>query len=586
MPLDRRQFVLSSGVAVALPLAPLVPLGCAPASHIRVPPGETTGEPGPTTTDAIAAAERIMWVEYTPEERALLVRTLDEQLDLVRKRRALEMPVELAPAVIFDPVLPGTALPEVGRGAVRWAAPPRGDVPKDETAIAFAPVGQLHDWLRRRKLTSAALTRLYLSRLEKIGPALECVVTLTKELARIQAAEADKEIRRGRMRGPLHGIPYGLKDLFDTRGIATTWGAEPYRGRVPPRDAVVVERLAAAGAVLCAKLSLGALAYGDIWFGGRTRNPWNRNEGSSGSSAGPAAATAAGLVGFAVGTETLGSIVSPSSRCGVAGLRPTFGRVARTGAMPLCWSLDKVGALGRTVEDCAMVLDAVHGRHDGDPASRTRAFAFDARRGARGRTVGYVPEWFEGKQAASPDMFALRKLAGLGARLVKIELPRLPFDALLPILLAEAAASFEPLTLTNQDDQLKWQDREAWPNTFRAARFISAVDLVQAERLRRQVMEAMGRLMATVDLLISPPNEELLVATNFTGHPSLTLRVGFVERRTRSGPGDQQTGSGPRFRVPRCLTLWGRLFDEGTLCEVGRDLERAIGVWHERPPAA
>jgi Asp-tRNA(Asn)/Glu-tRNA(Gln) amidotransferase A subunit family amidase len=578
MTLDRRQFVLSSGVALAAPLA------CAPAgSQIRVPPGVGQAEPDPATPDAIASAERIMAVEYTPEERALLVRTLDEQLDLVRKRRSLEIPFELAPAVIFDPVLPETVLPDVGRGALRWAPPPRGDVPKDEETIAFAPVGHLHEWLRRRKLTSATLTDLYLSRLKKIGPGLECVITLTADLAHIQAAEADKEIRRGRLRGPLHGIPYGLKDLFDTKGIPTTWGAEPYQGRIPTRDAVVVERLAKAGAVLCAKLSLGALAYGDIWFGGRTRNPWNRREGSSGSSAGPAAATAAGLVGFSVGTETLGSIVSPSSRCGTAGLRPTFGRVARTGAMPLCWSLDKVGALGRTVEDCAMVLDAMHGRDDGDPASRTRPFAFDARRGARGRAIGYVPEWFDGRQATGPDLAALQKLTGLGAKLVKIALPSLPFDALLPILLAEAAAAFEPLTLTNQDDQLKWQDREAWPNTFRAARFISAVDLVQAERLRRQVMEAMGHLMAKVDLIISPPNEQLLVATNFTGHPSLTVRVGFVERRTR-GTGDKETESGPRFRVPRCLTLWGRLFDEGTLCEVGRDLEQACGVWKERPP--
>jgi Asp-tRNA(Asn)/Glu-tRNA(Gln) amidotransferase A subunit family amidase len=579
MTIDRRQFFVTSGAALAVPLAPLA---CAPAGAMRVPPGQGGPNPDPPSTDMIAAAERIMGVEYSAEERWLLVQTLDEQLDLIRKRRALDLPFELAPAVTFDPVLPGAVLPE-GRGGVRWS-PPGRDLPADDADIAFAPVGQLHQLLRRRKITSAALTDLYLARLEQYGPALECVVTSTADLARAQAAEADTEIRRGRLRGPLHGIPYGIKDLFDTRGIATTWGAEPYQGRIPPRDAVVVERLARAGAVLCAKLSVGALAYGDVWFGGRTRNPWNRKEGSSGSSAGSAAATTAGLVGFAIGTETLGSIVSPSNRCGTVGLRPTFGRVPRTGSMLLCWSLDKVGALGRTVEDCAIVLDAIHGRDDGDPVSRTRPFRFDARRGARDRVVGYVREWFEGPQATGPDIAALRALRQMGARLIEVELPRLPFEALLPILLAEAAAAFEPLTLTGQDDQLKRQDREAWPNTFRAARFISAVDLVQAERLRRRAMEEMARTMARVDLIVSPPNEQLLIATNFTGHPSLTLRAGFVERRSRTGFDDKETDSGPRSRVPRCVTLWGRLYDEGTLCEVGRALEEALGVWSQRPP--
>jgi Asp-tRNA(Asn)/Glu-tRNA(Gln) amidotransferase A subunit family amidase len=580
MTIDRRHFFVASGAAIA---APLASLACAPAGAIRVPPGEGGPNPDPPSTDTIEAAERIMWVEYTPDERWLLVQTLDEQLDLVRKRRALELPFDLGPAVTFDPVLPGTVLPEE-RGGVRWAPPPGRDLPTADADIAFAPLGQLHQLLRRRKITSAALTDLYLARLKEHGPALECVVTSTADLARAQAAEADQEIRRGRLRGPLHGIPYGLKDLFDTGGIATTWGAEPYQGRIPARDAVVVERLARAGAVLCAKLSVGALAYGDVWFGGRTRNPWNRKEGSSGSSAGSAAATAAGLVGFAIGTETLGSIVSPSNRCGTVGLRPTFGRVPRTGMMPLCWSLDKVGALGRTVEDCAMVLDAIHGRDDGDPASRTRPLRFDARRGARDRAIGYVREWFEGKQATGPDIAALRALRQLGAKLVEIELPKLPFEALLPILLAEAAAAFEPLTLTNQDDQLKRQDREAWPNTFRAARFISAVDLVQAERLRRRAMEEMARMMARVDLIVSPPNEQLLIATNFTGHPSLTLRAGFVERRSRTGFDDREPDTGPRFHVPRCVTLWGRLYDEGTLCEVGVALEEALNVWNQRPP--
>ena len=253
--------------------------------------------------------------------------------------------------------------------------------------------------------------------------------------------------------------------------------------------------------------------------------------------------------------------------------------------MPLCWSLDKIGPICRTVEDCAMVLDAIHGRDDGDPVSRTRELGFDARRGVKGRLVGYSRAWFEGKAATGPDLTALRALEKLGAKLVEVELPKLPFEALLPILLAEAAAAFEPLTLTNQDDTLKRQDPEAWPNTFRAARFLSAVDLVQAERLRRQVMHEMSRLMAACDLIISPPNEALLIATNFVGSPSLTLRAGFVERRTRGGLDDKEADSGPRTRVPRCVTLWGRLYDEGTLCEVGRALEQELGVWDERPPA-
>ena len=347
----------------------------------------------------------------------------------MRKRRALELPFDLAPAVTVDPVLPGTVLPEE-RGGVRWAPPPRRDLPTADADIAFAPLGQLHQLLRRRKITSAALTDLYLARLKEHGPALECVVTSTADLARSQAAEADQEIRRGRLRGPLHGIPYGLKDLFDTRGIATTWGAEPYQGRIPARDAVVVERLTRAGAVLCAKLSVGALAYGDVWFGGRTRNPWNRKEGSSGSSAGSAAATTAGLVGFAIGTETLGSIVSPSNRCGTVGLRPTFGRVPRTGMMPLCWSLDKVGALGRTVEDCAWFSMP----STGATTAIGVAHASPASTPAAARATGRSDTCASGSRASRRPARTSRRCARCAswAPSSSNRAAQLPFEALLP----------------------------------------------------------------------------------------------------------------------------------------------------------
>ena len=576
MSLDRRRFLLASGLAAA-PLA-CRSGGAPPAAGAPAKPAAAPAAP------PVAGAEQILGVELTEKERELAAGTLEQQLDMVRARRALTLPSDLAPALTFDPVLPGAQLVPV-RGGVRWSRRAAAARPASEEDIAFAPLAQLHDWLRRRVISSAELTDLYLARLERHGPALECVVTLTADLARAQAREADGELRRGRVRGPLHGVPCGLKDLFDTAGVATTFGAAPFRGRVPERDAAVVARLREAGAVIAAKLTLGELAMGDIWFGGRTRNPWNREEGSSGSSAGSAAAVAAGLVGFALGTETLGSIVSPSCRCGTTGLRPTFGRVPRTGAMPLCWSLDKIGPITRGVEDAAMVLAAIHGAHAGDPVARTRPLGFDARRGAKGRRIGFSPAWFDGPDATDADRNALGALGRLGAELVQIELPSTPFGALIPILLAEAAAAFEDLTLDGRDDQLAWQDADGWPNTFRAARFLSAVDIIQADRLRRRVMHEMDRLFAGVDAILSPPNSDLLVATNFTGHPSLTLRAGFTDRRTRTSYGDDsERKDGPTHTVPRCVILWGHLYDEGRLCEIGADLERALAVADRRPP--
>jgi Asp-tRNA(Asn)/Glu-tRNA(Gln) amidotransferase A subunit family amidase len=422
--------------------------------------------------------------------------------------------------------------------------------------------------LREKVLTSAQLTKIYIDRLKAIDPKIRAVITLTEDLAFRQAARADAEFAAGRDRGPLQGIPYGAKDLLDTAGIRTTWGAEPFIERVPAHNAVVVQRLEDAGAVLVAKLSLGALAYNDIWFGGRTNNPWRLEQGSSGSSAGSAAAVAAGLVGFSIGTETYGSIVSPCMRCGATGLRPTFGRVARTGAMALCWSLDKIGPITRTVEDSMLVLQAINGGDAGDPSSVTVPIVYDASRPLDEIRVGYNPKWFEGDQANDIDREILEVVRHLGVKLVEIDLPDWPYDTLLNILLCEAAAAFEELTRTNLDDSLKWQQPQAWPNTFRQAWFIPGIEYVQADRFRRQCMQMMAQRMEKVDVILAPSfAESLLLITNNTGQPSLTIRAGFKDNGT-----------------PHGITLIGRLFDEGAIARLGLAIERQIEVWDHRPP--
>ena len=470
---------------------------------------------------------------------------------------------------MFDPRFPGARLVDVSDRLVRSNGSP-GPLPTDDEDIAFAPVTTLSRWIQRRQLTSRRLTQIYLKRLKAIGPKLESVVTLTADRALRQAATADNEIAAGKYRGPLHGIPWGAKDLLDTAGIKTTWGATPYKDRVPDDDAVVVKRLDEAGAVLVAKTTLGALAYGDRWFDGRTNNPWNLEKGSSGSSAGSAAGTAAGLFGFSLGTETLGSIVSPCMRCGATGLRPTFGRVARTGAMALCWSLDKIGAICRTVEDCALVLDAIRGADPGDPSSIDMPYEFDATRSIKGMRVGYSPKWFEGDRVNELDRAALDVARRLGIELVEIDLPDWPYGSLMTILSVEAAAAFEELTLSNRDDELVWQDARAWPNSFRQTRFTPAIEFVQAQRFRRQVMEMMDEKFADIDAMIGPSYAaSLLLITNNTGHPSLTIRCGFNDN-----------GS------PHGITLLGRLFDEGTLCSLGMAMEKQLGVWDKRPVIA
>lgn len=556
------------------------------------PPAFATAAPVGPAVDAgtFAAAEKLERVTMTEAHRAEAAESWQQSMAGLYARRTGPRKVEFAetlfPASGWNPVIPG-AQTGPQRDVFEPALPVAGKLPERDEDIAFAAVWQQAEWIRSGKLTSTRLTEIYLARLKKYDGELRCVITLTEDLAREQAKRADAEIAAGRYRGPLHGIPWGAKDLLDTANIRTTYGAAPFRNRVPDKNAAVVDRLENAGAVLVAKLSLGALALNDIWFGGQTMNPWLPEEGSSGSSAGPGAAVGAGLVGFAIGSETEGSIVSPSMRCGVTGLRPTFGRVARTGAMTLCWSLDKLGPMARTVEDTMLVLHAISGPDAEDLDSRPSHLYYDASEPVKGLRVGYFPGWI--KQPTAVDRHALETLKELGLEAVEVSLPELPYDSLNVILFAEAAASFEKITLDGQVDEMTMQTPDAWPNIFRQARFLSAVDYVQTDRLRRLVAEAMVKVFEQVDLLLVPSLQDtMLTLTNFTGHPSLTLRAGFVEvseARSDWAPNPKMplpTFNPPR-RVPYGVTLIGKLFDEGTIVRTGKAMEHKLNVWQERP---
>jgi Asp-tRNA(Asn)/Glu-tRNA(Gln) amidotransferase A subunit family amidase len=595
---SRREFLTTTSLAV-LGAAAIYRAEARVQNPGNLPPGAPPAfGAGPPVGPAVAAstfaeAEKLTQFPLTESERAMAAASWPRTLASVYERRTgprkLALEAALAPATRWDPMLPGlTSVPSRDK-SVRSSVPSM-PLPAHDEDIAFAPVTQLSAWIEKRQLSSERLTRIYLGRLERFNPTLRCAITITRDLALQQAKQADEEISRGKYRGPLHGIPWGAKDLLDTAGIPTTYGAEPYRNRIPTEDAEVVKRLHAAGAALVAKLSLGALALNDIWFGGQTMNPWLLEEGSSGSSAGPGAATAAGLVGFSIGSETGGSIVSPSMRCGVTGLRPTYGRVPRTGAMTLCWSLDKLGPMTRSVEDALLVLAAISGPDANDTASVPSRLDFDANASVKGVRVGYFPAWMNQHPATEVDRATLEKAKSLGMRWVEVSLPDWPYDSLNLILFAEGAAAFEDLTLSGGLRELKAQVPDAWPNIFRQARFLSAVDFVQADRLRRKVAQEMARIFSEVDLLLVPSlRDEMLVITNFTGHPALTLRAGFVEvRQARSdwAPDPEHplpTFSTPR-RVPHGVTLIGRLFDEGTLGAAGIALERALGVSGERPP--
>ena len=503
--------------------------------------------------------------------------------------RKLALDPSVAPFSRTISTLPGEKSAVTTDRFVRSKADP-GALPANDADIAYAPVWKLSRWVEQRKLTSQRLTEIYLQRIAQYDPKLRCVITVTRELALQQAKQADAEIAAGKYRGPLHGIPWGGKDLLDTAGIPTTYGAEPYRNRIPHDDAAVVRKLHAAGAVMIAKLSMGALALNDIWFNGQTMNPWLLEEGASGSSAGPGAATASALVGFSIGSETGGSIVSPSMRCGVTGLRPTYGRVPRTGAMTLCWSLDKLGPMTRSVEDGLLVLKAISGPDPGDVSSVPSALDFDANASIKGLRVGYFPAWMKGAPATEVDRAALETVKKLGMQPVEVSLPDWPYDSLNLILFAESAAAFEELTLSGKLKELHEQTYDAWPNIFRQSRFLSAVDFVQTDRFRRKVCQEMARVMDSVDLLLVPSlRDEILTITNHTGHPSLTFRAGFVEvSEARSDWAPDPSRPVPKFspprRVPHGVTLIGKLFDEGTIGRVGIAMEREFAVANARPP--
>jgi len=558
------------------------------------PPAFGTGPAfGPeVTVTTFAEAEKLVQFPLRDDERAMAATSWRKTMASLYERRSgprkLAPEPTLAPATKWDPMLPGVKTIAQRDRFVRSAVGAASLPTKDED-IAFATVTQLSRWIEKRQISSERLTNIYLERLKRFNPKLRCAITITHDLALQQAKQADEEIAQGKYRGPLHGIPFGVKDLLDTAGIETTYGAEPYRNRIPTEDAAVVKRLHVAGAVLVAKLSLGALALNDIWFGGQTMNPWLLEEGSSGSSAGPGAATAAGLVGFSIGSETGGSIVSPSMRCGVTGLRPTYGRVPRTGAMTLCWSLDKLGPMTRGVEDAMLVLQAISGPDAGDMASVPSHLDFDANASVKGLRVGYFPGWMNERPATEVDRAALEVAKKVGFELIEVSLPDWPYDSLNLILFAEGAAAFEELTLNGGLRELKAQVPDAWPNIFRQARFLSAVDFVQADRMRRKVANEMARIMSEVDLLLVPSlRDEMLVISNNTGHPSLTLRAGFVEvTKARSDWAPDPNNPLPTFstprRVPHGVTLIGRLFDEGTVGAAGVALERAFGVVGERP---
>lgn len=562
---DRRGFLaagLAGGAAVAAPwLSPAAALAQQAQGEAPVPPGI-----GPET---IAEAQRVIGLEFTEAERATIAESVGQLISFYGVIRAEGLSNGEGPAEVFDPRLPGFSAPPAEFAAGRYAPASPGALPESEADICYAPVAHLAHWVRTRQITSERLTRLYLDRLRRLNEKLECVVTFMDDSALAQARRADAEIAAGNHRGPLHGLPWGVKDLFDTAGVRTTWGAEPWQERVPDRDSAVVQRLSDAGAVLIAKLSLGALAYGDIWFGGRTNNPWRLDQGSSGSSAGSASATAAGCVAFAIGTETYGSIGSPSARCGATGFRPTFGRVSRDGAMSLCWSLDKVGPLCRTAECCAMALEAING-HDGrDPWTTRMPLSIDMVSPVRGMRVGYDPSSYENRFVVDDDRAVLDALRAEGCEMVEVSIPEGPWGQMIFMLITvEAAAAFDEMTRLDQDDMLTWQSPQAWPNTFRTGRFIPAVDYFNATRMRRRLMKEADSLFAGVDAIVAPQAHGAMHAiTNMTGQPAVTFRTGFREDGT-----------------PRANTMWGRLYDDGALLRLAWAVERRLGLWSKRPP--
>jgi len=515
------------------------------------------------------AMERIMGLEFTDEEDESILRSVNGNLRSYESLREMDIPLDTEPALTFDPRPIGFEMP-AGASSLEIREAARVERPTSDEDLAFMPLSRLSRLVQTRQVSPVELTRLSLERLKEYDPMLFCVISYTEERAEAQARRAEEEIVSGIYRGPLHGIPWGAKDLLATRGYRTTWGAKPYEEQMINYDATVVERLDEAGAILVAKLTLGALAMGDWWYGGRTRNPWNPEQGSSGSSAGPASATAGGLVGFSIGSETLGSIMSPSAQCGVVGLRPTFGRVSRYGAMALSWSMDKLGPLCRGVEDAAVVFDAIRGSDGRDPTVVDAPFRWGKPRSLRDMRIGYIPGEFESdrwdRKRIKTYADSLDVLRKLGADLEPIELPELPIRAMRLVLNVEAAAAFDDLVRSGRVNELTRQGRGAWPSSFRTARFVPAVEFIRAQRARRILMNHAEMLMSRYDAFVTPNSSGSLTMTNLTGHPALAVPCGFDE------DGD-----------PMVIMLTGRLYDEATILDIGWQYEQATD-WHNQRP--
>lgn len=545
----------------------------------------TDTENNTISTENITSAEQLIGIEFTSDECQQMLETLNERLSHYEAIRNTPLDNGIPMSLRFNVNVSDPNPVDVPR-SYPMSAQPAVMRPDNLEDAAFYTVTQLAELIRTRQVTSVELTEMYLSRLKRYNEVLECVTSFTEDLAMAQAKRADDEISRGLYRGPLHGIPWGAKDLLATKGYKTTWGAMPYKDQIIDTDATVVKRLEEAGAVLIAKLTLGALAYGDIWFDGKTKNPWDISEGSSGSSAGPGSATAAGLVGFSIGTETMGSIVSPSTRCGVSGLRPTFGRVSRHGAMALSWSMDKIGPMCRSVEDCALVFSAIYGPDGEDMTVTPQPFTWNPALNPRTLKVGYIASAFESARVGranadkpSQEVEALERanqvnssavldvMRQQGFELVPITLPDTDMNSLYIILVAEAAAAFDEITRNRQLSSMQWQEDRAWPNTFRAARFITAVEYINANRIRTQLMMDMAKVMQEVDVFVVPSfGANALQITNYTGHPTVVVPNGFTDKHT-----------------PTSISFIGGLYKEAETLAVAKAYQDATD-WHLQYP--
>lgn len=514
-------------------------------------------------------AKKIIGIDFTQAEADSMLPALNDQLKNYENMRKVDLPNRIPLAYEFNPIPAGVTF-EKGKKPFKTSDYSKTVMPTEINQLAFYSVGQLSWLIHAKKITSEKLTLFFLERMKKFGPALRCVVTYTDVIALQQARKTDEELASGKDRGMLHGIPFGIKDMFYTMNYPTTFGSPPYRNQVIDEDATIVEKLRDAGAVMIAKLSLGELAMDDVWFGGMTRNPWDTTKGSSGSSAGPASAVSAGLVPFAIGSETWGSIVSPSTVCGVTGLRPSYGRVSRYGAMALSWTMDKVGPICRYAEDCAIIFNAIYGPDGRDHTVYDYTYGYTPIKDLKGLKIGYFPKDFDRDTSINKPFnnATLIQLEKMGVQLIPLEFPQYPFLDMAVILMAEAAAAFDELTLTNRDDLMVQQKKDRWPNLFRAAHFIPATEYIRANRLRYQLIQQMYKMMEQVDVCVAPSlaGDNLLV-TNLTGHPSVVLPNGFINPKT-----------------PTSIVFIGQLFGEAKLLAIAKNYQDATGFHLKHPP--